>query len=54
MSGLLIGTFAFFGLHTLGWLVRAVYLYLHDSKTFREAKIQNAGGRRMVHALPAL
>src|ERR1035438_9424742 len=35
-----IGTFAFFGLHTLVWLVRAVYLYLHDSKKFREAKIQ--------------
>jgi cytochrome b subunit of formate dehydrogenase len=40
MTGLLIGTFAFFGLHTIGWLVRAVYLYLHDSKQFREAKIQ--------------
>ena len=40
MSGLLIGTFAFFGLHTLGWLVRALYLYRHDSKTFREAKIR--------------
>ncbi len=38
MTGLLIGTFAFFGLHTLAWLVRAVYLYLHDTKTFREAK----------------
>ena len=40
MTGLLIGTFAFFGLHTLGWLVRTVYLYRHDSKTFREAKIR--------------
>jgi len=40
MTGLLIGTFAFFGLHTISWLVRAVYLYLHDSKTFREAKIR--------------
>ncbi|HEU6447600.1 MAG TPA: cytochrome c3 family protein [Verrucomicrobiae bacterium] len=39
MTGLLIGTFAFFGIHTLAWLVRAVYLYLHDSKKFREAKI---------------
>jgi cytochrome b subunit of formate dehydrogenase len=39
MTGLLIGTFAFFGLHTLAWLVRAVYLYLNDTKTFREAKI---------------
>lgn len=40
MTGLLIGTFSFFGLHTLAWLVRAVWLYLHDSKTFREAKIK--------------
>jgi len=39
MTGLLIGTFSFFGLHTLAWGVRAIYLYLHDSKTFREAKI---------------
>jgi cytochrome b subunit of formate dehydrogenase len=39
MTGLLIGTFAFFGLHTIAWLVRAVYLYMHDSKKFREAKI---------------
>ena len=39
MTGLLIGTFAFFGIHTLAWLVRAVYLYMHDSKKFREAKI---------------
>jgi cytochrome b subunit of formate dehydrogenase len=44
MSGLLIGTFAFFGLHTIGWLVRAVWLYLHDSKTFREAKIKTQEG----------
>lgn len=40
MTGLLIGVFAFFGLHTIVWLVRAVYLYLHDTKTFREAKIK--------------
>ena len=40
MTGLLVGTFAFFGLHTLGWLVRGVYLYLHDSKKFRDAKIE--------------
>jgi cytochrome b subunit of formate dehydrogenase len=43
MTGLLIGVFSFFGLHTLVWLVRAVYLYLHDSKKFREAKIQTLG-----------
>jgi cytochrome b subunit of formate dehydrogenase len=40
MTSLLIGVFAFFGLHTLLWLVRSVYLYLNDSKTFREAKVQ--------------
>jgi hypothetical protein len=40
MTGLLIGTFAFFGLHTIAWLVRAVYLYLNDTKTFHEAKIK--------------
>ena len=40
MTALLIGVFAFFGVHTLFWLVRSVYLYLHDSKAFREAKVQ--------------
>jgi cytochrome b subunit of formate dehydrogenase len=40
MTVLLVGVFAFFGVHTLFWLVRSVYLYLHDSKTFREAKVQ--------------
>jgi len=44
MTGLLIGTFAFFGAHTLAWLVRAVWLYLHDSKTFREAKFSTQTG----------
>ena len=37
MTGLLIGTFSFFGIHTLTWGVRSIYLYMHDSKTFREA-----------------
>jgi len=40
MTGLLIGVFAFFGLHTVIWLFRAFWLYLHDSKKFREAKIE--------------
>ena len=40
MTTLLVSVFAFFGLHTLLWLVRSIYLYMHDSKTFREAKIQ--------------
>ncbi len=40
MTGLLIGVFTLFGLHTLVWLVRAFYLYLHDTKKFREAKVK--------------
>ena len=40
MTALLIGTFSFFGLHTIFWLFRSVYLYLTDSKTFREAIVQ--------------
>ncbi|MHB8519448.1 MAG: hypothetical protein ACYDH9_01705 [Limisphaerales bacterium] len=39
MTALLIGVFTFFGAHTLLWLFRSGYLYLHDSKTFREAKV---------------
>lgn len=42
MTSLLIGVFAFFGLHTLFWLFRSIYLYLNDSKTFREAKVHAA------------
>ncbi len=40
MTALLVGTFAFFGLHTVFWLFRSVYLYLTDSKTFREAIVK--------------
>lgn len=40
MTALLIGTFSFFGLHTIFWLFRSIYLYLTDSKTFREAIVQ--------------
>jgi cytochrome b subunit of formate dehydrogenase len=39
MTSLLIGVFAFFGVHTLFWLFRSVYLYLYDTKKFREAKV---------------
>ncbi|MDE3084507.1 MAG: cytochrome c3 family protein, partial [Verrucomicrobiota bacterium] len=38
MTALLVGVFVVFGVHTMFWLFRSVYLYLHDSKTFREAK----------------
>jgi cytochrome b subunit of formate dehydrogenase len=40
MTGLLVGVFTFFGLHTVVWLGRAFYLYLNDTKTFREAKVK--------------
>jgi cytochrome b subunit of formate dehydrogenase len=40
MTGLLIGVFTFFGLHTIVWLARVIYLFLHDTKTFREAKVK--------------
>lgn len=40
MTGLLLGVFAFFGGHTLLWLARSVWIYRHDSKTYREAKIE--------------
>jgi cytochrome b subunit of formate dehydrogenase len=40
MTTLLVSVFAFFGLHTAFWLFRSIYLYLHDSKTFRESKVQ--------------
>jgi cytochrome b subunit of formate dehydrogenase len=38
MTGLLIGVFTFFGLHTVAWLFRVVYLFLTDTKKFHEAK----------------
>ena len=40
MTVLLVSVFGFFGLHTVFWLFRSIYLYLHDSKSFREAKAQ--------------
>ena len=39
MTTLLVSVFAFFGIHTAFWLLRSVYLYLNDSKTFHETKI---------------
>jgi cytochrome b subunit of formate dehydrogenase len=40
MTGLLVSVFAFFGLHTVVWLLRALWLYRHDSKAFRESKVR--------------
>lgn len=53
MTALLVGVFAFFGGHTASWLFRAGYLYLHDSKTFREAKINaQTGGEWFTRFAP--
>ena len=53
MTALLVGTFGFFGGHTGAWLFRAGYLYWHDSKKFREAKISaQEGGEWFTRFLP--
>jgi len=40
MTILLVSVFAFFGLHTLLWVIRSVALFLRDSKQFHEAKLK--------------
>jgi len=40
MTTLLVSVFGFFGLHTAFWLFRSIYLYLHDTKSFRAAVIK--------------
>jgi thiosulfate reductase cytochrome b subunit len=40
MTALLIGTFAFFALHTILWLYRSMALYMSDSREWREEKNQ--------------
>lgn len=53
MTTLLVGVFVFFGGHTAAWLFRAGYLYLTDSKTFRETKISaQAGGEWFTRFAP--
>jgi cytochrome b subunit of formate dehydrogenase/nitrate/TMAO reductase-like tetraheme cytochrome c subunit len=44
MTGLLIGVFTFFGGHTLLWLFRSAWVFLHDSKKFREARVETSQG----------
>ncbi|MFW5741320.1 MAG: hypothetical protein ACOC1F_13250, partial [Myxococcota bacterium] len=38
MSALLIGVFAFFGVHTILWFTRSAVLFMRDPKAFRSAK----------------
>ena len=53
MTSLLIGTFVFFGAHTVAWLVRVTFLYWHDSKKLREQKIATqTGGEWFTRFVP--
>lgn len=38
MTMIVVGTFMFFGAHTVLWLARSIYVYITDRKAFREAK----------------
>ncbi|MFH1811427.1 MAG: hypothetical protein ABIJ09_21985 [Pseudomonadota bacterium] len=40
MTALLLGTFLFFAVHSVLWLLRSTVLYIRDSKTFRETKFR--------------
>jgi len=40
MTLLVVGTFVFFAVHTVLWLLRSVVLYIGDSKAFRKQKSQ--------------
>jgi len=39
MTAIVLGTFAFFGVHTLLWLVRSAALYVRNPKAFQQDKI---------------
>ena len=53
MTSLLVGTLLFFGAHTVAWLGRVAYLYWHDSKKFREQKIEiQTGGEWFTRFVP--
>jgi cytochrome b subunit of formate dehydrogenase len=40
MTTIVVGTFAFFGVHTILWFVRSGVVYLRNPQVFREAKIK--------------
>ncbi len=40
MTTIVLGTFAFFGVHTLLWFVRSSVLYLRDPASFRRIKVE--------------
>ncbi len=39
MTMIVVGTFLFFGAHTLLWLARSAVVYIRDRKAFKEAKL---------------
>lgn len=41
MTTLVIGTFAFFGVHTLLWLARSAVLWIRDPRAFRHQKLRH-------------
>ncbi|MBL9120273.1 MAG: cytochrome b/b6 domain-containing protein [Phycisphaerae bacterium] len=45
MTSLVIGTFLFFGAHTILWFARSAVLYVRDHKAFKEAKRKMAEDR---------
>jgi cytochrome b subunit of formate dehydrogenase len=47
MTTIVVGTFLFFGIHTLLWLSRSGKLYFKDPKAFRELKIKSAKDEKM-------
>ncbi len=49
MTGLLLGVFGFFGLHTSLWFVRSLALFIRDPKAFREAKRKAKEARGKVY-----
>ncbi|MHC5003929.1 MAG: hypothetical protein ACYTJ0_12475 [Planctomycetota bacterium] len=40
MTSIVIGTFAFFGIHTLLWFARSAVLYFRDPRKFKELKVK--------------
>lgn len=42
MTSIVVGTFAFFGMHTLLWVIRSGTLYLRNPKAFKEMKARCA------------
>ncbi|MCC6678517.1 MAG: hypothetical protein IT436_15385 [Phycisphaerales bacterium] len=42
MTGIVVGTFLFFGAHTILWFVRSLILYIRDREAFKHAKAMAA------------